>query len=72
MTDYKTAALNWGVDFDLKVYTDEAQTQGYRASGEAIFICREDSTGQWYVWKWFDTPGEWGGWGELKAMFLHD
>jgi hypothetical protein len=23
MTDYKTAALNWGVDFDLKVYTDE-------------------------------------------------
>ncbi|MDF1782269.1 MAG: DUF6091 family protein [Alcanivoracaceae bacterium] len=23
MTDYKTAALNWGVDLDLKVYTDE-------------------------------------------------
>ncbi len=23
MTDYKTAALNWGVDLELKVYTDE-------------------------------------------------
>jgi hypothetical protein len=23
MKDYKTAALNWGVNFDLKVYTDE-------------------------------------------------
>lgn len=57
-------------NFDLKIYTDGDQPQGYRASGVAVFVCREDSTGQWYVWKWYDTPGEWGGWGELKAMFL--
>jgi hypothetical protein len=40
--------------FDLKVYTDEAQSQGYRASGDALFICREDSTGEWYIWQWWD------------------
>jgi hypothetical protein len=40
--------------FDLKVYTDEAQSQGYLASGSALFICREDSTGEWYIWQWWD------------------
>lgn len=40
--------------FDLKVYTDEAQSQGYRATGDALFICREDSTGEWYIWQWWD------------------
>ena len=40
--------------FDLKVYTDEAQSQGYHASGSALFICREDSTGEWYIWQWWD------------------
>lgn len=40
--------------FDLKVYTDGAHTTGYRASGSALFICREDSTGEWYVWQWWD------------------
>lgn len=40
--------------FDLKVYTDGAHTTGFRASGEALFVCREDSTGEWYVWQWWD------------------
>ncbi len=41
--------------FDLKVYTNEAQSEGYRASGSALFICREDSsTGEWYIWQWWD------------------
>lgn len=40
--------------FDLKVYTNEAQSQGYRASGDALFICRQDSTGEWYIWQWWD------------------
>jgi len=40
--------------FDLKVYTDGAHTTGYRASGSSLFICREDSTGEWYVWQWWD------------------
>ncbi len=40
--------------FDLKVYTDGGHTTGYRASGSALFICREDSTGEWYVWQWWD------------------
>ncbi len=38
--------------FDLKVYTIEG---GYRASGTALFICREDtSSGEWYIWQWWD------------------
>jgi len=40
--------------FDLKVYTDEAQSSGYIASGSALFICRPDSTGEWYIWQWWD------------------
>jgi hypothetical protein len=40
--------------FDLKVYTNEAQSNGYRASGSALFICRQDSTGEWYIWQWWD------------------
>ena len=46
-------------NFDLKVYTSvggpSQPPQGYRASGEAIFICRPDTTtGEWYIWQWFD------------------
>ncbi len=38
--------------FDLKVYADP---QGYRASGTALFICRQDTTtGDWYIWQWWD------------------
>ncbi len=41
--------------FDLKVYTDEAQSSGFRASGSALFICRPDTnTGEWYIWQWWD------------------
>jgi len=41
--------------FDLKVYTNAAHSEGYRASGSALFICREDSsTGEWYIWQWWD------------------
>lgn len=43
--------------FDLKVYTQlsgPGGVQGYRASGEAMFVCRTDSLGEWYIWKWYD------------------
>ena len=37
--------------FNLKVYTING---GFMASGSALFICREDSTGEWYIWQWWD------------------
>lgn len=40
--------------FDLKVYTDESGTQGFRANGQVNFYCRPDSTGQYYIWQWWD------------------
>jgi hypothetical protein len=41
--------------FDLKVYTNTAQSNGYRATGSALFICRPDTnTGEWYIWQWWD------------------
>jgi hypothetical protein len=40
--------------FDLKVYTVETLEDGYRASGGAIFICRQDADGEWYIWQWWD------------------
>jgi hypothetical protein len=40
--------------FEIKVYTDEAQSQGYQSSGQVILICRPDSQGDWYIWQWFD------------------
>ncbi|OPL20031.1 MAG: hypothetical protein AVO35_00810 [Candidatus Aegiribacteria sp. MLS_C] len=40
--------------FDLKVYTSDDPPEGFRASGEALFICRPDSTGEWYIWQWWD------------------
>lgn len=55
--------------FELKVYID--LFNGFIASGGAIFICRPDSTGEWYVWKWFDQSDtkEISTWGAIKAMF---
>ncbi len=38
--------------FDLKVYT--VGVEGFCASGSALFVCRPDSTGEWYVWQWWD------------------
>jgi hypothetical protein len=40
--------------FDLKVYTDGSGTQGYRATGNVDFWCKPDSTGQYYIWCWWD------------------
>jgi hypothetical protein len=40
--------------FQLKVYTDYQSSQGYQASGSAHFICRPDSTGEFYIWQWYD------------------
>ncbi len=51
---------NWALPrtFDLKVYTSlgspSEPPQGFRASGQAIFICRLDDEGEWYIWLWFD------------------
>lgn len=56
--------------FDLKVFIDPYT--GYRGSGTAIFICRQDSTdNQWYVWKWFDQSDtkESTPWGGIKEAF---
>ncbi len=39
-------------DFQLKVYQGEG---GYQASGQADFICKQDSTsGEWLIWQWYD------------------
>lgn len=38
--------------FDLKVYTNGID--GFCASGSALFICREDESGEWYIWQWWD------------------
>jgi hypothetical protein len=43
--------------FDLKVYytIPGSPYEGSQASGQAIFICRTDTTtGEWYIWMWFD------------------
>jgi hypothetical protein len=44
--------------FDLKVYTNlgggGGGVEGFRASGEALFVCRTDPQGEWYIWKWYD------------------
>ncbi len=55
--------------FSLKVYID--LFNGFIASGNACFICRPDSIGEWYVWKWFDQSEtkEISTWGGIKAMF---
>ncbi len=44
-------------DFQLFVYTDP--WTGYRASGQARFFCRQDTTdGHWYIWKWVYESAE--------------
>ncbi len=37
--------------FDLKVYIGEG---GFRATGTARFVCRPDSTGEYYIYLWYD------------------
>lgn len=57
--------------FDFKVYCEPTQAGYYRATGTALFICRQDSTSEWYVWLWYDQSDtkEWATWGEIKSMF---
>jgi len=52
--DSTGTTMDIGRQFDLKVYTDQAGTQGYRATGQAEFYCTQDSTGQYRIWKWID------------------
>lgn len=40
--------------FDLYVYTNSGGTTGYHAQGTARFICRPDSTGEYYIYRWYD------------------
>jgi hypothetical protein len=55
--------------FDLKIYVD--LFYGFIASGGALFICSPDSTGEWYIWQWYDQSGikESLSWGAIKALF---
>ena len=42
--------------FDLKVYfldPDGIQT-GFRASGQAVFLCKPDESGEYKIWRWED------------------
>lgn len=60
-------------NFDLKVYYDEAQSMGCRASGSALFICRKDTQDdEWYVWHWWDLSDtkEYCTWADIKALFF--
>lgn len=52
--DSTGASLQLTRTFDLKLYDDSTHTSGIRATGDAIFICRDDSSGIWYVWLWYD------------------
>lgn len=52
--DSTGASLQLTRTFDLKLYDDSTQTSGIRATGQALFICRQDSAGIWYVWLWYD------------------
>lgn len=40
--------------FDLYVYTNAGGTTGFHATGTARFICRPDSTGEYYIYLWYD------------------
>ena len=42
--------------FDLKVYfiNNEGQQEGFRASGNAVFLCKPDENGEYKIWLWED------------------
>ncbi len=81
--DSTGASLLLTREFDLKVYTGDEQTTGYHATGMALFICRRDSEGSWYVWQWYDQsdtcfggsvlprggPRERATWGAIKLLW---
>lgn len=43
--------------FDLKVYFG-SEGGGYQATGTARFVCRPDSTGEYYIYRWFDESDQ--------------
>jgi len=63
--------------FDLEVYfvIPGSPWEGVQASGLALFICRPDSNGNWYVWQWWDysDTSRQGldslTWTEIKVLF---
>ena len=59
--------------FYMKVYyTSGSQNALALAEGQARFICRPDSSGDWYVWRWEDESeisDSLMTWTEIKAMF---
>lgn len=44
-----TMALNRLID--LKIYSAQGNTQ---ESMDALFLCRTDDQGDWYIWQWWD------------------
>lgn len=41
--------------FDLKVYYwDGDEQKGYRAQGDAIFLCKPNEDGEYQIWQWTD------------------
>lgn len=41
--------------FDLKVYYwDGDEQKGYRAQGDAIFLCKPDENDEYQIWQWQD------------------
>lgn len=41
--------------FDLKVYyMDGDEPEGFRAAGDAIFLCKPDENGEYRIWQWTD------------------
>ena len=52
--DSTGASLQLIRSFDLKLYDDSTSSSGVRATGQALFVCRQDSAGVWYVWQWLD------------------
>jgi len=60
--------------FDLKVYftVPGSPFEGVQASGSALFICKPDSNGDWYVWQWFDESEQSDSlytWTLIKTLF---
>lgn len=69
-----STALGMTCPFDLKVYTNEAHSEGYRAKGYAVFRFVEVSDGIWKIDYWKDQSDlsvtkEASTWGYVKAVF---
>ncbi|MCK5130918.1 MAG: hypothetical protein KAR40_02055 [Candidatus Sabulitectum sp.] len=42
--------------FELKVYfwNEEGEIDGYRAAGQALFLCKPNADGDYQIWRWED------------------